>query len=145
MAKRVNVQAHASQLKLPQVDSQVLLELFPFALFLDREMCITQAGEKIIETWILQNPKKPPQLFLGSSITEIFKVRRPKGINFNWRTVIQMNLVIFELELIRGDSDNDDGTERTVAISIAESSRSLEDSESDRHDMSCAVQAAQTG
>lgn len=143
MAQRVNIKAHPSQMELGKVDSHVLLELFPFALILDHDMCITSAGEKIIETWILQNPRKPPQLFLGSHITDIFKLRRPKGISFNWQTVIHMNLVIFELELIRGDTDADDGRDAT-ALAIAQSSRSLEECEND-HDLSCAVEAAQVG
>lgn len=148
MAQRVNVKAHPSQLQLGKVDSHVLLELFPFALILDHDMCITNAGEKIIETWILQNPKKPPQLFLGSHITDIFKLRRPKGISFNWQTVIHMNLVIFELELIRGvDSDNEDGDgkENATELSITHHARSLEESESDPQDYSSAIEAAQVG
>lgn len=146
MAQRINVQPHPSQLQLGKVDSHVLLELFPFALILDHDMCITSAGEKIIETWILQNPRKPPQLFLGSHITDIFKLRRPKGISFNWQTVIHMNLVIFELELIRGgDADDTEESHDTNLLSIAQNSRSLEESESDQHDFTSAIEAAQIG
>lgn len=143
MAQRVNVTAHPSQLLLGKVDSQVLLELFPFALILNHDMCITSAGEKIIETWILQNPRKPPQLFLGSHITDVFKLRRPKGISFSWQTVVHMSLVIFELELLRSETEGTD--EENTAMAVAQSSRSLEDSESDRHDLSYAVEAAQAG
>lgn len=135
--------AHPSQMDLSKVDSHVLLELFPFALILNHDMCITNAGEKIIETWILQNPRKPPQLFLGSHITDIFKLRRPKGISFNWQTVIHMNLVIFELELMRSETDMEEGEE--TAMVIAQKCQSLEDSESDRHEYSYAVEAAQAG
>lgn len=110
MSKRVNVEAHPSQLALGMVDSNVLLELFPFALILDHDMRIQKAGEKIFETWIVQNPKKKPQLFLGSRVSEYFKLRRPKGIKFNWETVSQMHLVIFELELARPSSSTDDET-----------------------------------
>lgn len=108
MSKRVNVEAHPSQLALGMVDSNVLLELFPFALILDHDMRIQKAGEKIFETWIVQNPKKKPQLFLGSRVSEYFKLRRPKGIKFNWETVSQMHLVIFELELARPSATGDD-------------------------------------
>lgn len=101
MAQRVNMKAHPSQLDLPTVESKVLLELFPFALILDKEMRISCAGEKIVETWILQNPNKPPHIFIGSYVMDNFKLRRPKGIVFNWTTVTQMRLVIFELELVR--------------------------------------------
>lgn len=51
MAKRVNLQAHESQLDLEKVDSVVLLELFPFALILDHDMKIKGAGEKVFESW----------------------------------------------------------------------------------------------
>lgn len=144
MAKRVNIRAHPSQLELGKVDSHVLLELFPFALILDHDMCISSAGEKIIETWIVQNPLKPPTSFLGSLLTDIFKLRRPKGINVDWETVIQMNLVIFELELNRGDSDVD--CDRKAILSVAENSKtSVEERESQNSDLSCAVEAAQAG
>lgn len=49
---------------------------------------------------IVQNPQKKPEIFIGSAVTDCFKLRRPKGITFNWSTVIQMHFVIFELELI---------------------------------------------
>lgn len=49
---------------------------------------------------IVQNPQKKPEIFIGSPITDCFRLRRPKGITFNWSTVIQMHFVIFELELI---------------------------------------------
>lgn len=145
MSQRVNVTAHPSQLQLSKVDSHVLLELFPFALILNHDMCITSAGEKIIETWILQNPRKAPQLFLGSHISDIFKLRRPKGIGINWQTVIHMNLVIFELELIRGELTGEDGEDNATAITIAQNTQSLEESENDRHDFSYAIEAAQAG
>lgn len=51
MSKRVNLQAHESQMNLDKVDSGVLLELFPFALILDHQMKIKGAGEKVFESW----------------------------------------------------------------------------------------------
>lgn len=63
-------------------------------------MKIKGAGEKVFESWIIQNPQKKPEIFIGSYVTECFKLRRPKGITFNWSTVTQMHFVIFELELI---------------------------------------------
>lgn len=106
MSKRVNIEAHPSQLKLGKVDSHILLELFPFALALDRDMRIVRAGEKIIESWMLQNPNKPPEIFLGSFVLDNFKIRRPKGISFVWNTVIQMHTVLFELELGRNSANS---------------------------------------
>lgn len=110
MAKRVNVMAHPSQLELGNVDSDILLELFPFAVVLDHNICISRAGEKILETWILQNPSKSPETFWGLRLVDVFKLRRPKGIRVDWKTLLQMNLVIFELELIRSETN----TERAI-------------------------------
>lgn len=143
MAKRVNVRAHSSQLDLGHVDSKLLLDLFPFAIVLDHDMCISRAGEKIIETWILHNPSKPPQSFWGSQLVDIFKLRRPKGLRVDWKTLIQMNLVMFELELMRGESSSDDNNEKTVAQSMAENQSDMGDC--NPSDVSCAVEAAQTG
>lgn len=144
MAKRVNMRVHPSQLELGKTDSHVLLELFPFALILDHDMCIQSAGEKVIETWILQNPNKPPQSFWGSRLVEIFKLRRPKGINFDWETVIQMNMVIFELELRRCDND-EDLEPQYGAVHLAKSQSSLNEKELVKKNFSFAVEAAQTG
>lgn len=103
MAERVNVKAHPSQLSLPKVDSNVLLELFPFAIILDHNMRISKCGEKLLETYIQQNPHKKPSTFYDGCVTSHMKLRRPKGIDFNWATVVLMQTVIFELELIRAD------------------------------------------
>lgn len=143
MAQRVNMQAHPSQLELGKVDSHVLLELFPFALILDHDMCIQSAGEKVIETWILQNPSKPPQSFWGSRLIDIFKLRRPKGITFDWDTVIQMNMVIFELELNR--SENEEDMDPKVSGTQAENQKSMNEKEMLKKNFSSAVEAAQTG
>lgn len=101
MSTRVNVVTHPSQMSLQKVDSNILLELFPFAIILDHEMHVKKCGEKLLETWILQNPLKDTQTFYNAVVTKHFKLRRPKGIQFNWKTVVQMNTVLFELELIR--------------------------------------------
>lgn len=120
MAKRVNVRTHPSQLIFHEVESKILLELFPFAVILDHDMRMKGASEKIVETWVLQNQHRNPRSFWGSNLVDIFKLRRPKSIIFDWQTVIQLNLVIFELEMMRIDSKDDD-------------------------ELSCAVEAAQTG
>ena len=101
MAKRVNVVAHPSQLRLPTVNLTVFLELFPFTLVLDHKMKITNAGEKILETWILHNPGKNPKSFIGSHIMDQFQLRRPKDTDVSWEVIRQMHTVLFEFELIR--------------------------------------------
>lgn len=144
MAKRVNVRAHPSQLELGSVDSHILLDLFPFAVVLDHDMRISRAGEKIIETWMLQNPLKAQHSFLKSRLVDIFKIRRPKGLRVDWNTLIHMNLVMFELELIRGESDSE-SRETAVAQSVSDFENSFV-LKSDKHDKySCATEFAQTG
>lgn len=141
MAKRVNVLAHPSQLELGHVESSIFLELFPFAVILDHDMRISRAGEKILETWILQNPSKAPQSFWGSRLVDVFKLRRPKGVSVDWDTVLQMNLVIFELELIRSESDSDDA--ETVAKAVTKNGMDMPTASTS--DVTQAVEAAQNG
>ncbi|XP_067617645.1 soluble guanylate cyclase 89Da-like [Eurosta solidaginis] len=101
MAKRVNVVAHPTQQILPKVNIDVFLDLFPFTVVLNRDMIITSAGEKIIDTWILHNHGKNPDQFFGSPLMNIFKCRRPKDIPITWDQIIQMHSVLFEFELLR--------------------------------------------
>lgn len=148
MAKRVNVRTHPSQLEFGKVESKILLELFPFAVILDHDMRITGAGEKIVETWILQNQNKNPRSFWGSHLVDLFKLRRPKGIEFDWQTVIQLNLVIFELEMMRADSE-EDSVNKSVAKAMTRGNEHLNEyelqGEDEDDELSCAVEAAQTG
>lgn len=126
MADRVNIHAHPSQLELGQIDSSFLLELFPFAIILDHDMRITNAGEKILETWILQNPSKPPTAIWNSHLVDIFKLRRPRGLHVEWKNILQMNMVMFELELIRCEKEQDNET-KDVAKTLTVGDTELED------------------
>ncbi|KAM8704401.1 hypothetical protein ACLKA7_008931 [Drosophila subpalustris] len=101
MAKRVNTNAHPSQLRMPTVNLNVFLELFPFTFVLNHDMKITQAGEKIVETWIMHNPGANPKGFIGAHVMDLFYCRRPKDTTIDWDTLIQMRAVLFEFELIR--------------------------------------------
>lgn len=146
MAQRVNLRAHPSQLDFEQVDSRILLELFPFAVILNRDMRITNAGEKILETWILQNQSKRPTSFWGSHLTEIFKLRRPKGIMFDWDTIMQMNLVLFELELVRSEVDPKE--DKSVAKALIGTSNAIDNQNyaaCSQADLSYAVENVQNG
>lgn len=89
MRKRVHLEAHPSQLQLPDVDSSLLLELFPFAIILNEQMRITAAGEKLIESWMLNNVNRSPMEIMGGKVTDHFKLRRPTGITFTWENVSQ--------------------------------------------------------
>lgn len=125
MATRVNIKAHPSQMALPKVDSNVLLELFPFAIILDQDMRLRKCGEKLLETWILQNPKQSTNNFYNAIVTKHFKLRRPKGIQFNWKTVVQMHTVLFELELIRDPEKLPSVTELSTEVLVDEQLQEL--------------------
>ncbi|EDV93403.1 soluble guanylate cyclase 89Da [Drosophila grimshawi] len=101
MAKRVNTEAHPSQYRMPQVNLNVFLDLFPFTIVLNHDMKITHAGEKVVETWIMHNPGVNPKSFIGTYVMDLFHCRRPKDTTITWDTLIQMRAVLFEFELIR--------------------------------------------
>lgn len=93
---------------------ELFLELFPFGIMMNPRMKLMGAGEKIVEVW-----KGSPESLIGRTVTDLFKLRRPKGITFTWKNVTfyyfllnnclilnfelqTMNLinVMFELEMI---------------------------------------------
>lgn len=67
--------------QLPAVSGSLLLRLFPFGVVMNREMRILGAGEKLIQAW------GGTSTILNRHITEVFKLRRPKGISFTWGNV----------------------------------------------------------
>lgn len=101
MQTRVNRKAHISQMRLGPVNSNVLLQLFPFAIIIDHDMKIAGAGEKLVESWLANTSHKSAKALLNCPVTDHFKLRRPKGINFAWQNVLHLHTVLFELELIR--------------------------------------------
>lgn len=101
MKSRVHRRVHDSQIKLGPVNSSVLLQLFPFALIIDHDMKISGAGEKLVESWLVNQPNKTGRELLNANVTDHFRLRRPKGISFCWHTVIHLHTVLFELEMIR--------------------------------------------
>lgn len=103
MEKRVNRKPHDSQRHLTKIDSKLLLNLFPFGLILDHEMKIVGAGEKIIDAWSNSNGNKGGQALLGAPLADYFKLCRPKGIAFNWENVKNLQTVLFEIEMLRGN------------------------------------------
>ncbi|XP_039307262.1 soluble guanylate cyclase 89Da [Solenopsis invicta] len=82
-------------LELPPISCTFFLRLFPFGVVMNKDMRILGAGDKLLQTW------GGTTSILNRHATEIFKLRRPKGISFTWRNVIYLHSVIFELELIR--------------------------------------------
>lgn len=95
MIKKINIEAHPSQLSLPKVTCEMLLELFPFALIINKDMRISGAGEKLVEAWVAAHHNETPDILIGSFVTEYFKLRRPTGINFNFATVRDVSLISY--------------------------------------------------
>ncbi|XP_062536754.1 soluble guanylate cyclase 89Db-like isoform X3 [Armigeres subalbatus] len=106
MQRRVHITAHPSQLQLEPVSSSLLLELFPFALILNEQMRITAAGEKLIESWMLNNPSRSPMELMGAKVTDHFKLRRPTGITFTWENMKRLQTVNFDIQLLKGAAVN---------------------------------------
>lgn len=67
--------------ELSPVPCSMLLRLFPFGVVLNRDMCIQGVGGKLLQTWGGNSS------ILNKPVTEIFKLRRPKGITFTWGNV----------------------------------------------------------
>ncbi|XP_055596372.1 soluble guanylate cyclase 89Db-like isoform X2 [Uranotaenia lowii] len=111
MQKRVHMKAHPSQLALSPVSSSLLLDLFPFALILNEQMRITAAGEKLIESWMLNNVNRSPTELMGSKVTDHFKLRRPTGITFTWDNMKRLQTVNFEIQLLKGATATDGAEE----------------------------------
>lgn len=104
MALKVHADVHPSQKILKDITMDLLFELFPFALLIDREMRICGAGEKIVDAWSANNNNKAPNLLMGMFVKDSFKVRRPGGIVFDWDTVSNLTTVLFELALLKASS-----------------------------------------
>lgn len=66
---------------VPSFSCDLLLELFPFAFLFNPELKIFGCGEKLVE--VAGGKEK----LLGQSLTKYFKLRRPKGIPFDWKNV----------------------------------------------------------
>ncbi|XP_067214413.1 soluble guanylate cyclase 89Db-like [Linepithema humile] len=83
--------------ELSPVSCTFFLRLFPFAVVMNKDMQILGAGDKLLQAW------GGTTTILNKPITEIFKLRRPKGISFTWGNIMYLHSVIFELELIRAN------------------------------------------
>jgi guanylate cyclase len=58
------------------------MRLFPFGLVFNEKMVILAAGEKLRQVC-----GTSPNALIGESVTDNFKLRRPKGIPFTWKNV----------------------------------------------------------
>uniref|UniRef100_A0A336K3U3 guanylate cyclase n=1 Tax=Culicoides sonorensis TaxID=179676 RepID=A0A336K3U3_CULSO len=103
MERKVNADVHPSQACLKDVSMDLLFDLFPFALLIDREMRVCGAGEKIVDAWSESNNRKAPNLMMSTLVTDSFKIIRPNGFNFTWDTVMTSTTVMFELALMTAE------------------------------------------
>ncbi|KAG6795862.1 soluble guanylate cyclase 89Db-like isoform X1 [Apis mellifera caucasica] len=87
--------------ELAPVSISFLLRLFPFGAIIDKDMRILGAGDKLLQAWGGSSSS-----ILNKHVTDVFKLRRPKGISFTWGNVIYLHSVMFELEMIRLNDQN---------------------------------------
>lgn len=79
---RKNKLTNLERLALPTVPSSVLMRLFPFGFVFNEKMVILAAGEKLRQVC-----GTSPDALIGQSVTDNFKLRRPRGISFTWKNV----------------------------------------------------------
>jgi guanylate cyclase len=89
---RMDKRTHLERLTLPAVPCSLLMRLFPFGLVFNENMCILAAGEKL-----LQVCGTSPEDLLGQSVTDSFKLRRPRGIPFTWKNVRHNSRLLYLL------------------------------------------------
>lgn len=105
---RKNKRTNLERLTLPAVPSSILMRLFPFGLVFNESMVILAAGEKLRQVC-----GTSPGALIGESVTNNFKLRRPRGIPFTWKNTLYLHSVLFELEVIRTPKAEDD---RSTAV-----------------------------
>ncbi|XP_053996813.1 soluble guanylate cyclase 89Db-like isoform X1 [Hylaeus anthracinus] len=86
--------------ELAPVSCTFLLRLFPFGVVINKDMLLLGVGDKLLQAW------GGSSSILNKHVTEVFKLRRPKGISFTWGNVLYLHSVMFELELIRVNDNN---------------------------------------
>lgn len=67
--------------ELAPVSILFLLRLFPFGVVINTDMQILGAGDKLLQAW------GGSSSILNKHVTDVFKLRRPKGISFTWGNV----------------------------------------------------------
>ncbi|CAL7940160.1 unnamed protein product [Xylocopa violacea] len=98
--------------ELAPVSISFLLRLFPFGVVINKDMRILGTGDKLLQASCGSSS------ILNKHITEVFKLRRPKGISFTWGNVMYLHSVMFELELIRlSDNDASSNLDNTASTS----------------------------
>lgn len=81
--------------ELSPVSCTFFLRLFPFAVVMSKDMQVLGAGDKLLQSW------GGTTSILNKPVTEIFKLRRPKGISFTWGNVSNENNLKFAISFIQ--------------------------------------------
>jgi len=76
--------------ELQPISCTFFLRLFPFGVVMNKDMRILGAGDKLLQAW------GSTTSILNRPVTEIFKLRRPKGISFTWGNVSNTNYIYFK-------------------------------------------------
>lgn len=93
MVKKIS-SINPSQLSLPKLTLETLLNFFPFGITINNEMRISGAGVNLVEAWKAASGKEDPNELLGSLVLDCFKLRRPTGISFNFETVREVQFYL---------------------------------------------------
>ncbi|XP_063926180.1 soluble guanylate cyclase 89Db-like [Zophobas morio] len=96
-AKKAETAAHLETRQLAPFSCSLLLEMFPFAILFNSMLEIVGCGERLIQ--VAGGGNK----LLKQSVPKFFRLRRPKGIGFTWKNIINLKSVMFEIELLRGE------------------------------------------
>ncbi|XP_063244258.1 uncharacterized protein LOC134543278 [Bacillus rossius redtenbacheri] len=88
-------------LDLPAVPCALLMRLFPFGLVFGEHMRVLAVGEKLLQVF------GDADAILGKPVTDNFKLRRPRGVPFNWKNTMYLQAVLFELEVLRARPDEE--------------------------------------
>ncbi|KAL6262140.1 hypothetical protein P5V15_007237 [Pogonomyrmex californicus] len=124
IAKNNSIKAPLDR-ELAPVSCSFFLRLFPFGVVMNKDMRILGTGDKLLQAW------GGTSSILNRHVTEIFKLRRPKGISFTWGNIMYLHSVIFELELIRANdqssinSDNMPSTSSSLDRRGSQGARSI--------------------
>nr|CAD7568475.1 unnamed protein product [Timema californicum] len=87
--------SNLERLELPPVSCSVLMKMFPFGLVYNKDMKVLAVGEKLLQVY------GDPDAILGRPITDNFRLRRPRGVQFTWKNTMDLRCVLFELEVVR--------------------------------------------
>nr|CAD7255810.1 unnamed protein product [Timema shepardi] len=110
--------SNLERLELPPVSCSVLMKMFPFGLVYNKDMKVLAVGEKLLQVGTRGDctsrpgADKPvygdPDAILGRPITDNFRLRRPRGVQFTWKNTMDLRCVLFELEVVRVRPEEED-------------------------------------